>query len=126
MTPSTIPPQIPDDAREITHIIIESLRNRGYDAGQAVLGETWQDFDIKPFRNRIVIGSKIHNRSYLTATWNKRILSLSIFGHRFSDDVVMFKDEFSFVDLADPLALNKLVDFIVKVVQEDKYHYPWL
>lgn len=129
MTPPTIPPQIPDDAQEIAHIIIEALRNRNYDAGLSCLGDTWQEFDIKPMPNKITIGSKVRNRSYLHATWDKRIIYLNIFGVRPS-----LYGELKYIDpyrpegfnLADPTSLDKIVDHIIKISENDYYQFPWL
>jgi hypothetical protein len=122
---------MPDDAQQAANIIVEALRNKGYDAGIATTGFSpqWLHYDIKVMWYNLVIGSKKRNRSWLQVTWNKKEMTLAIFGHRYTSPPQMkARDlvEAHTFNLAEPDSLDKIVDLIEKTALEDKYSYPWI
>jgi len=130
MTPPTIPPNIPDDIKELAYIIVTALRERGYDAGIASFGSEWKDFDIQLIPVNLSIGSKKRNRSWLQAYWHdKHEVLLQIYGHRYTIDHKC--DPPSYLDaklynLADPDALGEMINHILKIAKEDFFQYPWI
>lgn len=124
MTPPTIPSPNSPAGDEITDIIINALRDKGFDCGvtdRSHVGQ-WYDFDIIPTWGSISIGSKRRNRSYLQVTWEKRTITFAIYGHRWEGQSY---ESFT-INLADPDSLSKIVDYILKVALEDKYKYPFI
>lgn len=124
MTPPTIPSPNSPAGDEVADIIINALRDRGFDVGIADrthVGQ-WRDFDIIPHWSNLVIASKRRNRSYLEVTWDKRTLKFAIYGRRWEGQAY----EVFTVDLADPDSLKKIVDYILQIAAEDKYQYPFI
>lgn len=120
MSPPTFPPNSP--AIEIANIIVGALRERGFDAGISEHTIKWQDFDITIFWNNLSIGSKRRNRSWLQAYWDRKIITLQIYGQRHP----ISEDEHFIVNLADPQSLDDMVDFIIMISIQDKYSYPFI
>lgn len=122
MTPPYIPSSRPPDSVQAANIIVEALIARGFKAAIYVpLSEPKFDFDIQVLFNNVVVASRNKNRSYLTVTWEKKELRFAVFGHRWG-----FGGDISTIDLSNPQSMDQIADLILKVVTEDKYHYPFL
>lgn len=129
MSPPTIPPWSPSPGDiQTANIIIEALKQAGYDAGVASPDNEWKDFDIKLYRGNIVVGSKKRNKTWLFVHYNKNIITFRIVGHQFSptkSGLLNGYDGDNF-NLADPEALKKIANYIMTVVNNDWYKYPWI
>lgn len=130
MTPPTIPPwSAPLGDMQIVNIIIEALRQDGYDAGIASNESEWKDFDINMYRGGgIVIGSKKRNKTWLNVFYDKQTIMFRVIGHAYWPNKARFSqsgDSDNF-NLADPNALKNISNYIVDVVNNDWYHYPWI
>lgn len=129
MTPPNIPPFKPADSVQAATIIVEALTLRGYKAAIYVpLSEPEFDFDIQVLFNNVVVASRRKNRSYLTVTWEKKELRFAVFGHRWGFSKLDPKADYDIavIDLSNPQSMDQIADLILKVVTEDKYHYPFL
>lgn len=126
MSPPTIPSPESPAAIEAARIVITALKDRGYDAGLTDRTGTIQhkDFDISVHWGNLSIGSKARNRSWLQVTWDKRILMFLTYGRRYEG--IAYPDQVLTIDLAEPDSFNKIVDFIVRIANEDKYRYPFI
>lgn len=126
MSPPTIPSYVPPPGDlQTANIIIEALRLAGWDAGIASSDAEWKDFDINLYRGAIVVGSKKRNKSWLNVFYNKQTIMFRVIGHAYWPNKTKFTDSDNF-NLANPDVLRDIANYIIDVVNNDWYHYPWI